>query len=440
MNIYNNKLRKKIKFEPINNEQVSMYVCGPTPYSDIHIGNARPIVFFDVVYRGLTANGYNVKYVTNITDIDDKIINKAQEMNISEKELVDINVKKFQDIKNQLRVIEPAKVVTVTETMDDIIKYIAKLIELGFAYEKNNSVYFRVTKVREYGEVSNQVISELEAGARIDIDFEKEYEQDFTLWKETTTGIQWDSPWSKGRPGWHTECVVMINNELGSRIDIHGGGADLKFPHHENENAQSRACGNKLANNWMHVGMVNINNTKMSKSLKNEIYPAQILDQYGPNFLRLILLQTNYRQPINFTDEFMSSTQKLTKKVEEYLTQYQVDTYDLNDPYVKKLNDHILDDFNTPNVISDYIQMMKSSEVSEKSKGELSAYVTKVLGLYQVEQSSEQIPESIKELIEQRNVAKSERDFGLADEIRNQILEKGFEITDTREGTQCKKI
>jgi cysteinyl-tRNA synthetase len=354
MKIYNEVTGKIEPFKTINEKQVLMYVCGPTVYSDIHIGNARPIIFFDLVYRFLTSEGYDVKYVSNITDVDDKIINRATEQNISEEELVKINEKAFLSVLEKLNIKPFYRQPKVTEYMDGIIKFIEKLIELDFAYSINGDVYFRVEKIDDYGKISKTILQNLNIGARIESNLIKESPYDFTLWKATTVGINWDSPWSKGRPGWHTECVVMIREILGETIDIHGGGMDIKFPNHENENAQNVACGNHLANYWMHNGFINVNDEKMSKSIGNVVSANDFILKYGANAVRLLMYQTNYRQPINLTDEFIEQNNKIVTKFEKIYDTINMVHSNVNVPsgYKDKVIELLSDDFGLGNVIS----------------------------------------------------------------------------------------
>ena len=271
--IYNSLTNKIEVFEPIHKNKVNMYVCGPTVYNYVHIGNMRPVVVFDTFRKFLTYIGYDVKYVSNYTDVDDKIIKRAQELNKPESEITEFYIKAFEDDLHNINALKPDVTPRVTEYMSQIIAFIDQLVKTDYAYDIDGDVYFRVEKIKDYGKLSNTKIEDLLVGARIDENSKKESPLDFTLWKKTNVGINWDSPWSKGRPGWHTECVVMINSIFpGGLIDIHGGGFDLKFPHHENEIAQSEAYNKcSLANYWMHNGFININNEKMSKSLGNVI-------------------------------------------------------------------------------------------------------------------------------------------------------------------------
>lgn len=442
MKIYNSLTDKLEEFKSINEREVNMYVCGPTVYSDIHIGNARPIIFFDVVARFLKSLDYKVKYVSNMTDVDDKIIQRAREMGIGEMELVADNINRFLQVLADLNINEYDEQPRVTEYMPKIIDFIAELIELEFAYEINGDVYFRVGKLNNYGMLSNRQLEDLEAGARIAINDLKEDPNDFTLWKKTDNGINWDSPFSKGRPGWHTECVVMIRSIFNNdTIDIHGGGMDLKFPHHENEIAQSCACSTKLANYWMHNGFINVDNTKMSKSIGNVINAKDFVKEYGTNVFRLIMLQTNYRQPINLTESFIEQTKVINAKFERfYQNKYEEieKSTEVENELVIQAKKIMGNDFSTTNLITFMLEQMKNNNDTEVT--ELFKYVViEILGL-KFEVESKEIPVEIQELIEKRNDAKKNRNFVMADEIREEILNKGYVIKDTREGVECKKM
>ena len=320
MKIYNSMSMKIEEFKPLVEGEATMYVCGPTVYNYPHIGNARPIVVFDTLKRTLQALGYKVKMVSNYTDVDDKIINVAKELGVSEKEVTDKFIKAYNEDRLSLHAMMPDEAPRVTETMEAIIAFI---VEKGYAYQVDGDVYFRVGKVKEYGNLSHQRIDDLVVGARIDENSKKENPLDFTLWKETSEGIQWDSPWSKGRPGWHTECVVMIHDVFQQPlIDIHGGGMDLKFPHHENEIAQSQAAyGTSIARYWVHNGMININGDKMSKSLGNVLWAKDLIKEYGGNVIRWMMLSAHYRAPLNISEETLQSSKKEYERVANSMKQ-----------------------------------------------------------------------------------------------------------------------
>lgn len=437
MKIYNSKTKQKEEFKPINSGKVSMYVCGPTLYSEIHIGNSRPLIFFDVVARYLLHVGYDVKYVSNITDIDDKIIDRSIELGITEEELVADNVVMYNKVRSDMNLLEPTEIPMVTNYIDEIISYIQNLIELGAAYEADGNVYFSVDKIEQYGEISNRKLEDLMSQGRIEADENKKYEHDFVLWKKTDKGVKWETPFGTGRPGWHTECVVMINNILGQTIDIHGGGMDLKFPHHENENAQSHACGNNLANIWMHNGFVNIEDTKMSKSLGNVIYPSSIIEEYGTNFLRLLMLKSSYRGPINISDDVTKQVAKDSERVKRYIREYGVAAEYHESELISSIEDEMNNDFNTANALGLYFNYM-SGDYSEDEKRNLQSFVLSVFGLID-ENDNGEIPSQVLQLVEDRTAAKKAKNFDLADSIRDQINSLGYEIEDTREGVKCHK-
>lgn len=441
MKIYNSKTQKLETFNPIDQKIVKMYVCGPTIYSNVHIGNTRPLIFFDIVKNHLKNLGYEVQYVSNITDIDDKIIAKAQEKNISEEELVDENLKRYLSVCNQLGVCDFYKQPRVTQYIDSIIDFIQKLIDLDYAYESAGDVYFRVDKIDEYGELSKVDLESQISGARVAIDSKKQYEYDFVLWKKTITGITWNSPFGKGRPGWHTECVVMINEILGSTIDIHGGGVDLKFPHHENENAQSLACGNNLANYWMHNGFINIDNVKMSKSLGNIIDAQNLIDELGSNVVRLLMLQTSYRQPINIDDNFINQTKKINEKFDKVFQMIDIKfTLQKDNVYINEINKFMNNDFAVANVVSYMLE--KSKKTLDYDLKNAFLYTFSLLGLvYEIKiPQNDELPDEIMELLTKRSQAKEEKNYQIADIIKADIEKLGYEVVDTRDGVICQKM
>ncbi len=438
LKIYNNKTKNKEIFKPIKKNEVSLYVCGPTLYSKIHIGNARPIVFFDVVYRFFTKQNFNIKYVSNITDIDDKIINKALEENKTEKDIVDDNLIYFKKDLEFLNIKEIDLRPKVTDYIDNIIDFIDELLKNDYAYKASNGdIYFKIEKIDDYGNISNKNIKDLIAGSRIEIDDYKENSLDFVLWKNTKKGIIWDAPFGKGRPGWHTECVVLINQLLGSKIDIHGGGVDLKFPHHENENAQNCAINNHdIANYWIHNGFVNINDEKMSKSLNNFI-TVDDMKKYHPNIIRLLLLQTNYSQPINLNEDFIKQTIKLNNKIINFSNSL---TQSIFDEFVKKdLTNNILnileDDFNTPNLISYLLKCIKENNYKEF------ILICDVLGLkIELPLDKSKLDENINNIIDNIETALINKDFNKADQLKENLKDLGLEFIKTRTGSIIKNI
>ena len=386
MRIYNSLTDKIEKFKPIKEGKVTMYVCGPTVYNYVHIGNMRPVMTFDMVYNYFKYLGYNVTYASNFTDVNPKIIAAAKELKITEREVADKFIKAYLEDLNNYNCSKIDERPRVINHMDDIFNFITKLIEKGYAYENDGDVYFRISKTLDYGILSNQNKDELNSGARVDIDVKKEDPLDFALWRKTEEGEQFDSPWGKGIPGWHTECVVMINSLFGEKIDIHGGGVDLKFPHHENEIAQSMALNNNhLANYWMHNGHINVDGEKMSKSLGNFILAKDFIKLHKPNIIKIALFKTHYRLPLNFTDELFSEAGTIDEKIYNVLKQANVKVnmdnleynYDIKD---KTFEEYMDDDFNTPNVISYLLELVKSLNNEIRNKGEnVLEYASKIL-------------------------------------------------------------
>lgn len=441
MKIYNTKTLKKEEFKPITEGEVKMYVCGPTVYDNVHIGNVRPVVVFDTLRRTFEELGYKVKYVSNYTDVDDKIIRRSKELGISEKELTDEMIAAYNDIRHKLNAADLYKTPRVTETMDEIISFIDGLVDKGAAYEKDGDVYFRTSSVADYGSLSNQNLDDLQVGARIEENDLKESPLDFALWKKTEDGIKWPTRYSIGRPGWHTECVVMINKELGSLIDIHGGGKDLKFPHHENERAQSMAINeSELANYWVHSGMIDINGVKMSKSLGNFITAKDILSKVDPMVLRWFLLATQYRDDVNVSDEIIESSKaELTKIITAYkqacvkleVNDIKVDGVD-EDAY-KRFMDAMADDLNTPNayavifeIVKNINQLVRVKEINFEALGkEVNTLVRcmKVLGIVLPDMT---MSLDDKKMYQEWMDAKSVKDFKKADELRTQLSQKGI--------------
>ena len=378
MKIYNSMSMKVETFRPLQEGKVSMYVCGPTVYNYPHIGNARPIVVFDTLKRTLQALGYEVKMVSNYTDVDDKIINVAKELGVSEKEVTDKFIKAYNDDRLSLHAMMPDEAPRVTETMDAIIAFIDLLVQKGYAYQVGGDVYFRVGEVKEYGALSHQKTEDLVVGARIDENERKENPLDFTLWKQTDEGIQWDSPWSKGRPGWHTECVVMIHDVFEQPlIDIHGGGMDLKFPHHENEIAQARAAyGTPLANYWIHNGMIDINGVKMSKSLGNVRWAKDLIAEHGGNVIRWMMLSAHYRAPLNMSDESLETSHKEYERAANSMKQGYVKLALAHAPRAQEADEELYrafldameDDLNTPNAFAAVFEACKQLNTAVRQR------------------------------------------------------------------------
>ena len=441
MKIYNTKTLKKEEFKPITEGEVKMYVCGPTVYDNVHIGNVRPVVVFDTLRRTFEELGYKVKYVSNYTDVDDKIIRRSKELGISEKELTDKMIAAYNDIRHKLNAADLYKTPRVTETMDEIISFIDGLVDKGAAYEKDGDVYFRTSSVADYGSLSNQNLDDLQVGARIEENDLKESPLDFALWKKTEEGIKWPTRYSIGRPGWHTECVVMINKELGSLIDIHGGGKDLKFPHHENERAQSMAINeSELANYWVHSGMIDINGVKMSKSLGNFITAKDILSKVDPMVLRWFLLATQYRDDVNVSDEIIESSKaELTKIITAYkqacvkleVNDIKVDGVD-EDAY-KRFMDAMADDLNTPNayavifeIVKNINQLVRVKEINFEALGKEVNTLVRCMNVLGIVLPDMTMSDDDKKMYQEWMDAKSVKDFEKADKLRAELSQKGI--------------
>ena len=435
MKIYNTLSSKIEEFKTKEKDKVSMYVCGPTVYSYAHVGNMCPVIIFDMVYRYFKYRGYDVKYASNFTDVDDKIIKAAKEAGITEKELTDKYINIYLEDVKALNCLDIDYRPRVTETMDEIIDFIDKMMKSGHAYQSGDDVYFRTSSISEYGEISKQILEDLSYGNRIEVSDNKENPYDFVLWKKTKEGITWDSPWGKGRPGWHTECVVMINKIFGNNIDIHGGGVDLKFPHHENEQAQNRAvngCG--LANYWMHNGHVMINGVKMSKSLNNFITARELLDKYPANIIRIAILKNNYRLPFDLTDKLFAESKTINDKLENVLKQANliIQTENLKTGLIKqddKINEIMDEDFNTSNLITYLLDLIKELNTKIRNKEDIVETYDKInlinyiLGLKYdlVNLTKEDI-----ELYNKWNDYRNNKEFDKADELRKQLIEKGI--------------
>lgn len=446
MRLFNTLTNKKEEFKPIEEGKVSIYICGPTVYNHAHLGNTRPMIVFDVLRRTFEYLGNDVTFVSNYTDVDDKIIKAAKAEGITEKELTDKYIKAYEDVRAGLNIEDPTYKPRVTETMPEIINFIQALIDKGYAYEVDGDVYFRVTKVKEYGMLSGIKVEDLIAGASdrtlsVD-DKKKESTTDFALWKKTNEGIQFDTPWSKGRPGWHTECVVMINKLFkDGKIDIHGGGQDLKFPHHENEIAQSMAYnGHPIANYWMHNQMINIDGEKMSKSLGNVLWAKDLIVEFGCNVFKWVMLSTHYRNPLNMTDDVIAGVRKEVSKAENatksaslYLQVNHVPAHDYKKETVDAMVNALEDDLNTSLALTQILDQVKVlnqvMRVREKDNDVIATeYATlvkmgDVLGfLFEGTKLSE---EDIA-LYEEWNAYKKEKNFDEADRVRKELTERGI--------------
>lgn len=461
--VYNTLTRKKEIFKPIEEGKLKMYVCGPTVYNYIHIGNARPAIVFDMVRRYFEYRGYDVNYVSNFTDVDDKLIKAAKELGEDVPTIAERFIKAYFEDVGALGVRSADAHPRVTETMIEIIEFINGLVDKGFAYEVNGDVYFSTRKFKGYGKLSQQSIDDLQSGARIEVEQQKLDPLDFALWKAAKPGeISWESPWGKGRPGWHIECSAMVKKYLGETIDIHAGGQDLSFPHHENEIAQSEAMtGKSMANYWMHNGYINIDNEKMSKSLGNFILVHDILKKYDPEIIRFFMLMAHYRSPINFNDELLNSARNgldRLKNAVQNLEYRLVETADLGEnenEWLTKIDAEkenfireMDDDFNSANAIAVLFDLAKLANIylreDHTQKSVLEKFLAtfdelaSVIGL-QLSAPKELLDEEIEKLIEQRNEARKNKDFSLADKIRDDLKDMNIILEDTPQGVRWKR-
>ena len=443
MNIkfYNSLSNSLEDFQTIQDKKVSMYVCGPTVYNYPHIGNMRPVVVFDTLRRFLTYVGYDVTYVSNYTDVDDKIIKAAKQEGKSEKELTDFYIGEFEKtvkgIGSQIPTITPR----VTEYMPKIIAYIDNLVKTGAAYERDGDVYFRVENIKDYGALSGINVEDLRVGARVEENSQKESPLDFALWKKTDEGIKWDSPWGKGRPGWHTECCVMIDSIFpGDHIDIHGGGYDLKFPHHENEIAQSEATHHsKIAHFWMHNAFINFGNEKMSKSLGNVVLAKDMIATYGGLVTRLVILNAHYRQAVNFTDETVKEAQQEVSRMQMAYKQaalkLQANKVNLDEgkpEYIGKFLEALANDLNTANalaelynVLKDVNQLIRNKDADLAQLNNLFKTLTDMFYVLGLDIKYVKFDNDISQLYEEYLASKENKDFAKSDEIRKLLIEKG---------------
>ena len=457
--------RQKEEFKPITEGKVNMYVCGPTVYNFFHIGNARPFVVFDTLRKYLEYKGNDVTFVQNFTDVDDKIINRAKEEGITAPEVADKYIDEYYKDAAALNVKKADVHPRVSETMDEIIQFVKDLIDMGYAYEVDGDVYYSTRKFPEYGKLSKQNIDDLEAGARIMVEEKKQDPLDFALWKarKEESEIAWDSPWGMGRPGWHIECSTMSRKYLGDTIDIHAGGQDLQFPHHENEIAQSEAHnGCTFANYWMHNGYITVDNEKMSKSLGNFFTVRDILEKYDGEVIRFFLLSGHYRNPINFSDELMEQAknslgrlqnakenlQFLIEKGEGAMTDAEKEAFEGYDKYRQQFIAAMDDDLNTADGITAVFELVTaintavkdgaSKEFAEKSLETLMEFAN-VLGILQQDKADDGIDAEIQALVDERQQARAEKNFARADEIRDELAARGITLKDTPQGVQIIK-
>ena len=467
MKIYNTMSKKKEEFVPLEEGKVKMYVCGPTVYNFIHIGNARPMIVFDTVRRYFEYKGYDVNYVSNFTDVDDKIIKKAIEEGVTAEEISRRYIAECRKDMEGMNVKPATKHPLATEEICGMVDMIQSLIDKGYAYEKNGTVYYRTRKFKDYGKLSHKNLDDLQSGGRallVTGEDEKEDPLDFVLWKPKKEGEPaWQSPWSKGRPGWHIECSEMSKKYLGEQIDIHAGGEDLIFPHHENEIAQSEAAnGKEFARYWMHNGFLNIDNRKMSKSLGNFFTVREIGEKYDLQVLRFFMLSAHYRSPLNFSAELMEAAKSgleriitaadnlkflMTNAKSDVMSEDEEQSYEASAQFTAGFEKSMDDDFNTADAIAAVFEYVKfintntgadsSKEYLEKLYGRLER-LTDVLGII-IDRKEEMLDADIEALIEERQAARKEKNFARADAIREELLSKGIILEDTREGVKWKR-
>ena len=467
MKVFNTLTKKKEEFVPLEEGKVRMYVCGPTVYNYIHIGNARPMIVFDTVRRYFEYKGYDVNYVSNFTDVDDKIIKKAIEEQVSAQQISQRYIAECKKDMAGMNVKPATKHPLATEEICGMVEMISELIDKGYAYEKNGTVYFSTRKFKDYGKLSHKNLDDLRSGGRsllVSGEDEKEDPLDFVLWKPKKEGEPfWKSPWSDGRPGWHIECSVMSRKYLGEQIDIHAGGEDLIFPHHENEIAQSEAAnGKEFARYWMHNAFLNIDNRKMSKSLGNFRTVREISEQYDLQVLRFFMLSAHYRSPLNFSAELMEASKNGLERIlnatdnlkhliasvaAEEMSAEEKEAFSKTDAYVEEFEKAMDDDFNTADAIAAIFELVKyanTTATAESSKEYLRGLLDRIVKLGDVlglilDKKEELLDADIEKLIEERQAARKAKDFARADAIRDELLEKGIILKDTREGVQWKK-
>ncbi|WP_409176619.1 cysteine--tRNA ligase [Brevibacillus fortis] len=461
----NTMTRRKEPFHTLEPGKVKMYVCGPTVYNYIHIGNARPAIVFDTLRRYLKYRGYEVTFVQNITDVDDKLIRVANQEGVTVKEVADRYTDAYNDDLKSLNVLPSDIQPRVMQTIPEIIEFVQGLIEKGFAYESEGDVYFRTGRFQEYGKLSHQPLDDLQAGARVEINEKKEHPLDFVLWKAAKTGeVTWDSPWGEGRPGWHIECSAMALKFLGEEIDIHAGGTDLVFPHHENEIAQSECfTGKVFARYWLHNGMLNIDNEKMSKSLGNFLLARELSEKFGGQLIRFFMLQGHYRNPINFSEELIEQAANGLDRIKTAYTNlsHRLDTVRAEEPnnqaqeqarIIGELRERFVtemdDDINTANAITVIFDVVKEAnlylryqnigETEVRAYMDLLVELTEVLGL-EIAEEQELLDSEIDALIEERTEARKARNFARSDEIRDLLAAKGIVLEDTPQGVRWRR-
>ncbi|HZG55493.1 cysteine--tRNA ligase [Paenibacillus sp.] len=460
--IYDTMARRKERFEPLVPGKVTMYVCGPTVYDLIHIGNARPLIFFDVVHRYLK-QFYDVTYAVNFTDVDDKLIRRAEETGREVPELAERNIEDYLTDAKTLKALPATLHPRVTENMQEIIAFIEELVTRGFAYESGGDVYFRTGTFPGYGKLSHQNLEELQFGSRIAVDERKASPLDFVLWKAAKPGeISWPSPWGEGRPGWHIECSAMARKYLGDTIDIHGGGMDLTFPHHECEIAQSEAItGKPFARYWMHNAFLNLNNEKMSKSLGNVVNARELAARHKPEAIRFLMLSTHYRNPLNFTEEGLEQARNGLERIENCRSNLKhllenatsdapapADVLQRLDAIRGAFHAKMSDDFNTPDAITAVFELVAEANAAMAGGAAPASLLREIDGLFKemdavlgilTEEGDDLLDDDIERLIEERTAARKARDFARADEIRDLLSSLGIVLEDTPQGIRWKR-
>jgi len=449
---------KKEEFKPLNDNKVGLYICGPTVYDSGHLGHGRSAVAFDIIQKYLRYKGFDVTYISNYTDIDDKMIKRANEEGISVPNLADKIIPKYKEDYGKLRIAKPDKQPRATAFIPQMIDLIQKLMDKGVAYELEDGIYFQIEKFPDYGKLSHQKLDELRAGSRVEKDFQKKHPHDFVLWKKAKPREpKWDSPWGEGRPGWHIECSAMSMHLLGETFDIHGGGMDLTFPHHEDEIAQSEAAtGKKYVKYWLHNGFINIDDEKMSKSLGNFFTLKEIFEKYDPLAVRYLFLGTHYRSPINFSDKILDQAENGLQRIRDFLINlknYKSKTK--NTPNLEKMLSEAIDnfekkmddDFDTAgalgalySLIKEVNILMKGKLLAEKDQWEIMETMQKMDSVLSIlPEVDENLDSEVETLIKERNQARANKDFARSDEIRDELATKGIVLEDTPEGTIWKK-
>lgn len=435
LKVYNSYTQKIEDFIPHHEKKVTLYVCGPTVYDDIHIGNARPVIFFDILKQYLVSLGYEVTYVSNITDLDDKIIDKAKQLNTTEKAVSDTYTRRFLEMMTALGSHFPDLLPKATDYIDEMITYIKNLIDLGFAYETEQGVYFRVRKIENYGQLSQQNLDALDEGVRVTLDPNKEDPRDFSIWKKTIDGLHYPSPWGKGRPGWHTECAVINRAIFKEKIDIHGGGSDLKFPHHENEIAQTIAHDHHhLATYWLHVGRLSLDQEKMSKSLGNVVLVKDLIEKYDAAAFRLLIATHHYRQPLQYSEELMIQFQKEYDKIKRTLKKTflmlnlsSVEQKQVDKNYIDAFEQQMNQDFNTPNVMTIINELLKAMNKETELQAlavlySTAKYILEILGIM----PRFELEVDTLTLYRDWEQSRKDQNYERADSLRSELTKRGW--------------